>query len=215
MPAGLATLTARLRHLWLLKGLGITAFMTLFFMAYFEVLHYPGAAPKAMPLTALDAAVPFQPQALIFYVSLWIYTCIAPSTRASLRELTLFGLWIGAMCASALLIFVLWPTTVPALPPQAAHYPAFALLQGLDVAGNACPSLHVASAVFAACWNARLLRELALGACWQVANAAWLLLIVWSTLAIKQHVLLDVLAGALLGGVFAAASLRAMPRPER
>jgi membrane-associated phospholipid phosphatase len=41
-----------------------------------------------------------------------------------------------------------------------------------------------------------------------VFNTVWLLLIVYSTLAIKQHVLLDALAGAALGAAFGWASLR-------
>jgi membrane-associated phospholipid phosphatase len=49
----------------------------------------------------------------------------------------------------------------------------------------------------------------------RLGNWLWFLLIAYSTLAIKQHVVLDVAAGALLGLVFAPLSLRWRPRPSR
>ena len=85
------------------------------------------------------------------------------------------------------------------------------MLQGVDAAGNACPSLHVATALFTALWLQRLLLALAVPRWLRVANALWLLLIVYSTLAIKQHVVLDALAGAALGALFAWASMRWSP----
>jgi membrane-associated phospholipid phosphatase len=42
----------------------------------------------------------------------------------------------------------------------------------------------------------------------RVFNALWFVAIAYSTLAVKQHVALDALAGALLGIAFAALSLR-------
>jgi membrane-associated phospholipid phosphatase len=46
-------------------------------------------------------------------------------------------------------------------------------------------------------------------------NVVWLLLIVHSTIAIRQHVVLDALAGAVLGGAFAWAALRWRPASPR
>ncbi len=42
-------------------------------------------------------------------------------------------------------------------------------------------------------------------------NWGWFALIAWSTMAVKQHVALDVLAGSLLGLAFALPSLRLRP----
>ena len=92
--------------------------------------------------------------------------------------------------------------------PAVASHPGFALLQGVDAAGNACPSLHVATALFSAAWVQRLLRGIHAPAWLSWGNGIWLVLIVYSTMAIKQHVALDVLAGLLLGGAFGWASLR-------
>ena len=100
---------------------------------------------------------------------------------------------------------------MPPYPVDTTLYPAFAVIQGLDAPGNACPSLHVATAAFSAIWLDRLLRELGAEVATRACNGLWLLAIAWSTLATKQHVALDVLAGLLLGLAFALPSLRLRP----
>ena len=191
-------------HRFVVKSFGVSVFMTVFFAAYFHLLRHPISTPLLMPLTPLDTALVFRPWALVLYVSLWVYVAIAPIMQASLRGLVCYGLWIGALCLTGLAMFYFWPTAVPAFDSSA--YPEFAVLQGLDSAGNACPSLHVATAAFSAYWNRQLLRELGAGRSWQWVNAAWFVLIAWSTMAVKQHVVLDVLAGLALAAAFVAMS---------
>ena len=205
-----AAMWQRMRRLFWLKLLGISAFMWVFFIAYFHTLRHPVRAVHEMPLTALDHAIGLQPAMLAAYVSLWVYVGLAPGLLRNLRELSIYGLWIAALCLCGLLIFHFYPTAVPkpVWPVDVARHPGFALLQGVDAAGNACPSLHVATALFTALWVQRLFAALAVPRWLRLGNGLWVLLIVYSTLAIKQHVVLDVLAGALLGGAFAWASMR-------
>lgn len=210
-PSWLRQAAARVRrHFWL-KCAGTTAFMWIFFIGYFHVLRNPAYAVTEMPLTALDHMVGFAPAALIAYVSLWIYVGIAPALLAGLRELIAYGCWIAGLCLAGLACFYFWPTAVPARTIDLAQYPGFALLQGVDAAANACPSLHVATAAFTAIWLERLLRELGAAGWVRGANWCWFALIAYSTLAIRQHVALDVLAGLLLGTAFALAALRYRP----
>ena len=207
----------RMRSHLLLKTVGIALFMWVFFAAYFYLLRNPAFPVTQMPLTPLDRAIPFQPGALAAYVSLWLYVGIPPNLLLSVRQLIVYGLWVGGLCLAGLACFYLVPTAVPpfALNLDLVRHPAFALLQGADAAGNACPSLHVATAMFSAIWLDRLLRDMAAPRVLRGFNAGWFLLIVHSTLAIKQHVVLDVLAGAALGSVFALASLRGRPQAAR
>lgn len=195
------------RHFWI-KACGATAFMLAFFAAYFHVLRHAAQASVMMPLTALDHWVAFQPMALLPYASLWVYVTIPPMLLNGLRQVVIYSLWIGALCVGGLGLFYLWPTAVPLLVLDVAVYPAFAVLQGVDAAGNACPSLHVATAVFTAFWLDHLLRELEASSVMRWLNLAWVVLIVYSTLAIKQHVVLDVIAGGALALLFAWPSLR-------
>jgi membrane-associated phospholipid phosphatase len=200
-----------------LKFLGVSGFMWLFFTGYFYVLRHPLQPPTPMPLTAVDGWISFQPWAFWAYVSLWVYVGIPAGLSRDLRSLVRHGAWAALLCLTGLACFYLLPTAVPAagLAADRAAHAGFAVLQGLDAPGNACPSLHVATALFSAAWNRRLLRELQAARWAFVLNAVWAALIVYSTLAIKQHVLLDVLGGTLLAAVFAGLSLRwSAPRPQ-
>lgn len=201
----------RLKRYLLLKVAGTTAFITVFFVGYFHVLRHPAYQVTLMPPIFLDRLIGFQPAALLPYASLWLYVGIAPALLRGFRELVAYGCWIGALCLAGLACFHFWPTAIPANLIDTTQYPGFELIQGLDAAGNACPSLHVATAVFSAVWLDRLLRELDAGLPMRAINWGWLALIAWSTLAIKQHVALDVLAGLLLGLAFALPSLRLRP----
>jgi membrane-associated phospholipid phosphatase len=198
------------RH-FLLKLIGISAFMWAFFVAYFYLLRHPAYPILEMPLTALDRLIPFEPVAMVPYLSLWFYVGIVPGLMWTLRALIVHGLWSAGLCGVGLTCFYFWPTAVPAATLGVSDHPALALLQGVDAAGNACPSLHVATAMFSAICLESLLHRLGVPRLLRAANAAWFIAIAYSTLAVKQHVVVDVVAGALLGVVFAFAALRWRP----
>lgn len=207
-PAWVRELVSRsLKLLWL-KLLGTTVFTWLFFIGYFHVLRNPAYEVTVMPLTPIDRLVGFAPGALAAYVSLWFYVGIAPGLLASFRELVAYGLWVAGLCLSGLAMFHFWPTAVPPHALDLSGYPGFAILQGMDAAANACPSMHVASAVFSALWLDHLLREIAAAPPVRAANWCWFALIAYSTIAVKQHVFLDVLAGLALGTAFALPAIR-------
>jgi membrane-associated phospholipid phosphatase len=197
----------RLRACFWLKAVGTPTFMLLFFVGYFYLLRHPALPAVEMPLTAIDRWIGFQPWALWPYVSLWLYVVLPPALMPNARELIRYGWWIGGLCVTGLACFYLWPTAVPRQAVDTAEHSGFELLRGVDAAGNACPSLHVAAATFSALWLDRQLRDLALPRWLRGASAVWFALIVWSTLAIKQHVWWDVVAGLLLALVVALPAL--------
>ena len=209
-----AELGFRLRRLFWLKFIGTTAWTGAFFVGYFELLNDPPRPVIVMPLTALDHWVTFQPLALVPYLSLWLYVGIAPGLQRDLRSLLVYGLWAGALCVTGLLLFYAWPTQIPHLPLPPDLPAMMAVLKGVDAGGNACPSMHVAISLFTACWIAHVLRGVGAPGWLGAINWLWFVAIAWSTLAVRQHVLLDVLGGVLLGGAFAWASLRGRSRPD-
>jgi PAP2 superfamily len=211
-PPWQTRLKQRMRYLWWLKFLGVCGFMWLFFVGYFHTLRNPQHEVVVMPLTWLDEAVAFQPQALWVYVSLWLYVGVAPGLLATFRELVAYALWIGALCLIGLACFHFWPTAVPRPATDLSAYPGFALLQGVDAAGNACPSLHVATAAFTAIWVEHVLRSIGSPRWLRACNVLWVGAIVWSTMATRQHVAWDVAAGLLLAAIVAALSLAATNR---
>ncbi len=214
-PPWTTEIALRMRRHFLLKLVGTSAAIWAFFIGYFHLLRHPVNAVTVMPLTALDALIPFQPAALYAYLSLWLYVGIAPGLQLRFMELLVYGLWAGALCVTGLAMFHFWPTAVPQVALDVAGVPGFQMLQGIDATGNACPSMHVAIAMFTVVWIEHLLRSARAPRWLRALNLGWFLAIAWSTLAIRQHVVLDVLAGALLGLVFALPSLRWRPGAAR
>jgi hypothetical protein len=193
---------------WMPKMFGTTLGMTAFFVAYFWVLNHPHGPVTIMPLTFIDRLIGFQPATLALYLSLWFYVSLAPALVIDRRELLSYGVAAAALSVLGLGIFILWPTAVPPAGVDWSLHPAFAFLKAADATGNACPSLHVAFAVFTAFWFERLLREIGASQRARALNWLWCGGILYSTVATRQHVALDVLAGAALGGAVAAANLR-------
>lgn len=194
-------------HMYL-KGLGTTIFIGLFFVAYFYLLKNPAYPPTLMHITPMDSLISFQPLALPVYLSLWVYVSLPPAFFNTRRELYKYGLAMTLMCIAGLTIFYFWPTVVPVTDINWKLYPDVSFLKNMDAAGNACPSMHVAAALFSGIWLNHLLRRFG-GPPWILTlNWLWCIGIIYSTLAIRQHVIVDVAGGLALGGLATYLSLR-------
>ncbi|WP_374554104.1 phosphatase PAP2 family protein [Aquitalea pelogenes] len=181
------------------KMFGTMGFTLLFFVAYVYLLHHPAGAVHIVPASALDRWLPFQPWALPVYLSLWVYVSLPPVLMLSHREIIRYGYKVALPCLSGLLVFYFWPNAIAPPDIDWQQYPGVAFLKNVDTAGNAFPSLHVATAVFSGVWLHWRLKVLHWGRVLQGLNLLWCVAIAYSTLAVKQHVALDVLAGTLLG----------------
>jgi membrane-associated phospholipid phosphatase len=191
-----------------LKGIGTPLFIGLFFGAYFYVLKVPAYPTTVMPLTWLDRMISFQPWTMSLYVSLWVYVSLPPALIATRRELYRYGRAMGGTCLAGLIVFYFWPTAVPAADIDWAQYPGVDFLKNVDAAGNAFPSLHVATAIFSGIWLAHLLRRFGAPRWSRLFSWVWCIGIIYSTLATRQHVAVDVWGGLMLGGLAAWLSLR-------
>lgn len=206
-PSWLRQIADRIVYLWPVKALGTMAFMAVFFWAYFAILNHPFRPAFVMPRLLPDDWVPVSSFAMPVYASLWFYASLPPALLGRFRPLALFGAWMAAMCLFCLGIFYFFPTALPPSGIDWSHYPEMALIKSVDSGGNACPSLHVASAIFVAIWLDRILCKVSAPRLLRGLNVCECLLILWSTMATRQHVLLDVLAGAVVGALFALAAL--------
>jgi hypothetical protein len=202
----------RFCHHFTIKLVGTTAWIWVFFIGYFHLLAHVAYPVTTMPVTPLDALIPFVPGALLPYLSLWFYVGIAPGLQRSFRELLAYGFWSALLCGIGLAIFYRFPTQVPAFVFDRTDLPGFVLLQGIDAPGNACPSMHVAIALFTAVWLDVIFREMRMPGWARALNVAWFLVIVFSTVAVRQHVVIDVIGGALLGAAVAIPSLVWRPK---
>ena len=84
------------------------------------------------------------------YVSLWIYVLVPTTFLRGKREIRVYTSAVCAMAAAGLAVFWRWPTAIPVASLSSAGSASAQFLKTVDAAGNACPSLHVAFAVFTA-----------------------------------------------------------------
>jgi membrane-associated phospholipid phosphatase len=201
----LLALLDRVKVRWRMKGVVNTAGLAAFFIAYFWVQNNPFFEVTHMPLTSFDYWIPHVPMAIVPYATLWVYLSLPLAFLTRPAEFRSFGVAATTLSLAGLGCFLLWPTAVPFVAGWSPQTTSF--LRDVDGVGNACPSLHVAFAVFSWVWLRRLISDMR-GPQWvRWGNPFWCFAIVISTLATRQHVILDVVAGAALGGAIAAASM--------
>jgi len=200
---------SRFRDRWWLKALGFSAYLTAFMVLYFVLLRHPLFPVRILPLTALDGWIGFAPWSLILYASLWFYISLVPNLLNSWNEMGVYLVQVTLLSLLGFGLFLFWPSAVPAPDIDWTQHPSVAFLKSVDASGNACPSMHAAFAVLTAVWLFRLLRHLRAPRWLQVTNLLWCIGILYSTLATKQHVALDLYAGVPLG--LAVAFLPAWP----
>jgi membrane-associated phospholipid phosphatase len=127
---------------------------------------------------------------LLFWLPLWVLD--AP-------HLLRLGKAAALCMLAAGVCFVAWPASTgfvgPELPQDALQAWIFTRLHQFDHPHNTAPSLHIAlsTLVLLACASGSLWRKGAL--------LAWWMLIVLAVLLVHQHHVLDVVSGALLGGL--------------
>ena len=172
---------------------------------------------------ALDGRIPFNEWFFIPYLFWFVYLAGAlvltffydvPSFRRMMRFIILtYGI--------TLVIYILWPTRQmlrPAVFPRDNPLTRFAAwFYTFDTNTNVCPSIHVlgAVAVSVGLWDCgRFARP-----GWRLAFGAMTALICVSTLFVKQHSVLDVLAAAGLSALamplVTAAARRRSPPSEK
>jgi membrane-associated phospholipid phosphatase len=187
--------------LWFIKATGTTVGISGFFFLYFWVLRSMAPVAVTVPITAVDRWVAVSELALVPYISLWLYVSLGPALAANMANLRMYIAGALAIAGLGLATYWLFPTTTPAFGVDWADYPALKILKATDLGGNAFPSLHVAFAAYSGVVIASELRSLHAPAWVRAGNWVWCAAIVYSTLATRQHVLIDVVGGLLLTGI--------------
>jgi membrane-associated phospholipid phosphatase len=155
------------------------------------------------PALPADAAIPFLPWMMPVYLLCYVVVPLLFVIDRSPAFLNRAFLTLIAANLGAFLIFALVPAQGPprsAAPVSGLLQPIFMLLYAADTRWNALPSLHVTNP-----WLVALLAAQARGATVRTAVLFLLALAIsLATLTIRQHYILDVLAGmALAFGTFA------------
>ena len=198
-----STLTDRVLTLLPWKLFVGVALAVVFSLAYYGNQCVSPRPVFPMPTTWLDRAIPFDTGATGLYLSWYLMLPVVPlliGTHDQLRRYALGLLVIGLVGNT---FFLLYPTGVARPPlPEAAGW-MYRLVVAMDKPVNACPSMHAALSIFTALWFARLCADeprLALPrpALWAGAMWLWAVAILYGTLATRQHVVIDLVAGTAL-----------------
>lgn len=155
--------------------------------------------------TAVDRAIPFSTNWILIY-SMAYPVCLSPVFLVTLPRLrTACAAYTLAICAS-LITFVAFPVFIhrPPADPDALGAALMAFTRWIDQPFNCFPSLHVSldflAAFITSTERPRAGRALLAGA----------VVISFSTMVVKQHYFLDLIAGVLL----AALAFRVMMKPR-
>lgn len=173
-----------------------------YFLFYFLTEHLIPEESCALMHCALDDRIPFCEYFAVFYV-FW-YALVAGS-------LVYFGLYnveafrnlmkyIIVTQVVAMAVYIFFPNRQDLRPevfPRDNFWThVMAGLYAIDTSTNVCPSLHVAYSLGIA---STFLKDSEVSAGWKTAIVITVVMICLSTAFVKQHSVLDILAGSLLG----------------
>lgn len=212
-----SALLCRLRSHLILKLFLLLTLPTIVTAAYLAIQRTIIFSPRNVPTNWLDRAIPFQPRWVWVYLSLYLLNPIAPLLTRSRKQLFRYTCGILFLFAVGCLCFLLFPVAGPR-PTAAEGYWLYDQLIVVDRAYNSFPSLHAACAVYAV-FYARYasadssrpeLRKFLLSLAW-----LWAGLILYSTIATRQHFAIDLLPGIFLAWLAQRLFFNLNPREVR
>ena len=188
----------RIGTLWQTKLWLTLAGSIVFWTIYLFLSRHALLPIHTLPLTPLDRWAGFQPQPWAWvYESNFLITGIIPwliTTRETLRR---YVIGLALLAGVNFAIFVLFPVAAPR-PPELETSSFLLLFARIDGPLNAFPSLHAGTLIYTLALGWRLfgarLNPIIIG-----AMLVWAGLILFATLATKQHYAVDLLAGGALG----------------
>lgn len=199
MTSTTKSLLQRLLTCWNLKILFGTVLTVGFWLGYFTLQQVTIRSVVNMPNLWLDHKIPFWPEAAFIYVSQFFTMPIIPWLLTTRRELFNYCKGVTLIGGVSFCIFLIYPTTVLRPLSTVGFNGLYQLVVSIDSPRNAFPSLHAAFGVYTACWAPMAFRG------WQrekiLTLVAWIsaITVILSALLTKQHVVLDIVAGGLIG----------------
>lgn len=196
-------LTTRLRAHWQYKLVAGSLLAIGFNVVYFLFLYYPIFPVTEMPVTSIDNMIGFWSTSLLIYTTLWIYIALSAWLLTDRQELVGFIKALTGLSMAGLAFFFFWPTSVPRPIIDLEEFPSFKYLVAIDEPRNVFPSLHAAFSIFSVVSIDRTLRQWSARTLLRVLSWCWCIAIIYSALATKQHLAVDLFAGGALGAAWA------------
>jgi hypothetical protein len=205
-------LEARLRACWQHK-VAVCLGLAVGICVPYWVLQQVQLAPLvAVPETALDRAIAFSPAWTPVYLSIAALVPMAPWLAGDRDAVLRYAWGLTLLCLPSFVMFAAFPAMGPR-PADIAAGGIYELLASHDRPTNALPSLHAGLTVYSLLVLERVVGNAA-GRGLRAAGWAWGAAILFSTLATKQHQLLDLPAGIALALAAFALAWRNAPGPR-
>ena len=199
----MAVPSSRLFACWQLK-LQMSVGLPIFFcLGYFSLQRFPLNEPTYLSLSALDRAIPFAPEWFYAYQSLYFFLPIAPLFTSSRAQLLRYVRGFVLLCLASFAVFLFFPVAAPRPegPSGVAMFDTWMHIEGVL---NAFPSLHAGLLAHGLLYAREVLWEALEPSLRPAAVAAalvWAGLILYATLATKQHYAVDLVAGTVFAVV--------------
>jgi membrane-associated phospholipid phosphatase len=170
---------------------------------YFTLQRLDTFPPRSLPALPIDGWVSFEPDWIWAYLSIALLVPLAPILAMRKQDLARYAKGLTLLCLACFAAFLFFPVEGPRPEQIAGQHAVYELLVSWDRPSNSLPSLHAGLAVYSLLFVFRVLGpdlgpsgRIALG----LAGALWGALILYSTLATRQHWALDLPAGVFLAG---------------
>jgi hypothetical protein len=202
-------LWARVRAEWRIK-LGLLVGLTTGFCAIYLYLgHHVWFPVRRVPMTFVDRWAGFDRRWVWVYQSAYLLTSTLPWLATTREQLRRYVVGFSLLVSVCFACYLFLPTRVPR-PPAGAGGGMYRLLLMYDGPFNAFPSLHGG------------FLYLTIAFAWRVYGrpraaivgliAAWSVLILWSTLEIREHYAVDLVSGVALAALCDWAAWRSSRR---
>ena len=185
----------------------VIAFSLFFAFTYGFTNRFPMFPLHYLPLTSVDLFFGFHEWTIWIYISDFVFI---PLAYILVREPEDYSPMLYAMLIDLIvtcLIFIAYPTFIYRQPlSHAGDDWLRSVLYSIDSPSNCFPSLHVSLAIITALFVCKHNKQ------WGIVAALWAILIMISTMTIKQHYFVDVIGGVILAVISVAITTFALRR---
>jgi len=171
--------------------------------AWIAVLYYgpqiwPLFPPRPAPALPMDDWIPYQPMWALIYQTILLVHTLALWLPQDAEVVKSYARNVAIVFGCGAVIFWLCPTVSPR-PEELGSFVYRWFVSAVDGPRNAFPSLHAALGLLGVVTISGHLRKCGVSPMWRVALLGWWVAMLYSTLATRQHRVLDLLAGTGLG----------------
>ena len=186
------------RYGWIM----LICFLTFNLLTYYGARLFIGDSTKHDLSTPIDAIIPLRTEWVIVYVLAYLQWAVGLFAAAKERKGICYRIFTGELIAKffCLICFLLLPATIvrPEITGNAPWDHLTMLIYSIDTPDCLFPSLHCLESYI--CFRGAILSE-RMPRWYTWVTGIFTLMVFASTVLIKQHFLVDILAGVIVGEI--------------